>query len=559
MKEKNISLRVEKLIGECNEGQILFVEGGKDVQPIMFNQRDVLRRINFYINSKFLKRATGIFWNISNSRITHFAKLISPDTKDFYPYGLGEHNFLQAWALRKKVKAWFDDNAFYKVLNDLSEGLATYGSIVWKRYTEEGKTRIKEVKLENLYFNQSVEWLKDADGIVELHHLNEKELRDKEEVWDNVDKLLDKDLTTYILWEYYGYDYSESKPKYVRVVGHGYGTEAIILSEEDADKDDCPYEDFHIGRYRGRWLRVGVPERLFSLQEKMNKLVNQNDQTNEISSLLLLLSDQSDSSGNVMEDSISGQILADPSLKQLVLQNPGLSQFIQEVRLIEQQADKICLTPEIIQGEASPSNTTFRGIAVVNAGAVTAFKNYRQDVFEKIANILITYIFPEEVKNWNREKLIEMAEDDADVETYDKAVVEYMKKEAMLSGTLITPEVEQEIITKSQEALGKIGRKITLADKFFNFKWGFKMMPTDESVDKSAKNDAYFNALQMIGANPTLSDIPLFKQYLEDNGISPQKITPAQKQELQQASQGMSAMPEPRQPDKLLTQASVMK
>lgn len=29
------------------------------------------------------------------------------------------------------------------------------------------------------------------------------------------------------------------------------------------------------------------------------------------------------------------------------------------------------------------------------------------------------------------------------------------------------------------------------------------MMPTDESVDKSAQNDAYFNALQMTGANPT--------------------------------------------------------
>jgi len=225
------------------------------------------------------------------------------------------------------------------------------------------------------------------------------------------------------------------------------------------------------------------------------------------------------------------------------------------MNMINSQADRLCLTPEIVQGENSPSNTTFRGIAVVNAGAVTAFKNYRQDLFEKIADFLLKEVFPTLVTKWNRDKMIEMSEDDEDVEAYDKAVVEYIKRQSLLEGNLITPELEAEITGNVQENIKKVGRRIEIDKDFFNFKWGFKMMATDESVDKSAQNDAYFNALQMIGANPTLADIPLFKQYLENNGISPQKMSPTQKEELQQASQGANQMPEPRQPDKLLTQA----
>jgi len=229
------------------------------------------------------------------------------------------------------------------------------------------------------------------------------------------------------------------------------------------------------------------------------------------------------------------------------------------MNMINQQADKLCLTPEIVQGEASPINTTFRGIAVVNAGAVTAFKNFRQDFFEKVADFLLKDIFPPLMKKWSRELMIEMAEDAEDVEAYDKAVLEWLKKESMLNGELVTPELEQELLKKVQDGISSIGRRVEQADDFFNFKWGFKMMATDESVDKSAQNDAYFNALQMIGANPTLSEIPLFKQYLENNGISPHKITPVQKQELQQVAQnGGGSMPEPKQPDQLLAGAKMI-
>ena len=58
----------------------------------------------------------------------------------------------------------------------------------------------------------------------------------------------------------------------------------------------------------------------------------------------------------------------------------------------------------------------------------------------------------------------------------------------------------------------------------------------------------------MTGANPAITKVPGFKQYLEDNSIKPWALTPKQIEQLQQGGQP-NQMPEPKQPDKLLTQA----
>jgi hypothetical protein len=267
--------------------------------------------------------------------------------------------------------------------------------------------------------------------------------------------------------------------------------------------------------------------------------------------------------GNVLEQAINGQIIPDETLEQIGISNTGLNNFLAELQLIENQADKLCFTPDIIQGKASPSNTTFRGIAVENANAVDAFREIKQNLLEKIADILMEYVFPETVKNWNHEDIIEMAEDDADVEEYINALQRKAQIDYLLAneGNVVTPEIKKRILDRIEDAVKQQGRSIKIPKNFFNFKWGFKMMPTDETVDKSARNDAYFNALQMTSVNPAITDIPLFRQYCEDNGISAWKLTPKQKEELQQAmNQGRQAtgtLPEPREPDRLLQQAKI--
>lgn len=553
---KNISELVSDIIEADKTEELKLVENEK---PITHNKRKVLNRINCYINSQYSEfSGTAIFWNIITSRITHFAKLLGLDTKDFMPYGIGEYNMFQSWALKKFVRKWFNDNEFYKTLNDISEGLATYGSMVWKKYKENGKTELEEVDLTKLYFNQRVKCIDDADGVVELHTLSLNELWEKDGVWDNVPELIkkEKDCKEFEVWEFWGYHQEDDeRPVYKHIIGHGFGNKYTELWNEEVSEKDFPYYDFHLGRYRGRWLRVGVPERLFDLQERANELVNQNAESTKIASLLLFKSSNGDATGNVLEQAINGQILTTDDLEQIGINNTGLNQFIAELQMIERQADTLCLTPSIIQGESTPSNTTFRGIAVISSSAKSAFTSYLQDLGEKIASILVNDIFPGEVKKWAKEPFIEIAEDDGDIEMYDKAMLEFLKKEAMLSGQLVTPELEAQLQQEMENKIETIGRRVVPEDGWINFKWGIKMMPTTESIDKSTMNDAYWNALSMIGANPTITTIPLFKQYLEDNGITWTKLTPKQQEQLL-AQNNPQQMPEQKKPDALLAQAN---
>jgi len=251
---ENISMKVDAVIKDAINGEIPVVEQLKDAKPILFNQRETLRRINFYLNDKYLERDdNAVFWNIASTRIPHFAKLISPDTKDFLPYGLGELNYWQSWALKKKVRDWFGEGSFYWTLNETATDLAMYGSSVWKKYKERGVTELEEVKLDKLYFDQSIEDIKDAD-IVELHNQTLNELWEKEGVWEGIDEVLKKngEDERFEVWEYYGLYQKEptDKPEYIHEIGYGFGSEYISLWSEKAKRDDCPYYDFHIGAYK---------------------------------------------------------------------------------------------------------------------------------------------------------------------------------------------------------------------------------------------------------------------------------------------------------------------
>ena len=555
-----IHAKVQDIITSAQNDYLQFVIKDRSEQStFLYNQRDLVRKINFYINNKYTQRDdTAIFWNMSTPRIPHFSKLLQFDTKDFLPMGEGEYNFYQAWILKIKAKEWFRDEKFYQTLNDLAQGISTYGSIIWKVVTEEGVNQLKECKLENLYFDQATEKIEDAD-LVEKHYLTRNALMGKMDIWTDVEKVLEKekDNGTIELWEYTGYLYEDGQNNYKHIIGYGSGDDYTELWNEPIKKEDCPYELFRLGRYNGRALGIGVVERLFEIQERTNELINQNAESTRIASLLLFKSANMDLTGNVLEQAINGQIVPDESFEQVGIQNTGLNQFIQELQLLNQQADRLCMTPEIIQGESSPSSATFRGLAVVNSAAENAFTIYRQNLGEQVSDVLMQWIFPDVIKGWNKGMIVEIAQDDVDVEMYDKAVKNWMAKEKMLNGEQLSTEILDNIEEQVTGELKTKGRKVEVPKDWFNFKFGFKLMPTSETGDKLQINDAMFNALQMTGANPTLTDIPLFRQYLENNGISYWKLTSKQKEQLEQANTEGNAqtLPEPKKPDALLASA----
>lgn len=558
-------MRAKEIIDDCKTDELVLAdeEGYDTTVSFKYNQRETIRRINYYINSRFLTRQDGIFWNISNSRIVHFAKNIDLDTKDLMPYGIGEVNFWDSWRARIMFRKWLDENEMAIKLNDLSEGCATYGSQIWKVYPCDKKTKMKEVPLENMYFDQSVENLTDADGIVEIHQLSRGELWKKKDVWDNIPEVIKKspDKDKIELWEFWGFfsENEEDEPIYIHEIGHGYGGDYITLwKEEDVKEEECPYIDFHIGKYQKRWLRMGVPERLFSLQERANTIVNQNAEATSIASLLLLRTNDPNTNGNVLEQAVSGQIINSEDLQQIGIDNRAFTILLNELRTIEAQANQLCLTPDVVQGEFGPSGTPFRSTALSANNAKSSFAYTKQRIGEQLAYAIDVKLIPELKKEWSKDGIEELVENEQDFKLYDEQI--YLKAEIELisrnleKGIITTDEDLTALRQKVDSEIGTTGRRLKNEKNSFNFKFGIKFNITGESVDKAQQNDAYANIITWKLQNPAIATDPYFRQYVENNGITPirmgKKELTEQVQQMQEGAQagGLNAS-QPAKPE----------
>jgi hypothetical protein len=321
------------------------------------------------------------------------------------------------------------------------------------------------------------------------------------------------------------------------------------LYEADKKEKDCPYYDYHIGDYRGRWLREGVVERLFTLQERINQLVNQNASYTEISSLLLLRTANPELQGNVLQDLENGEIINSDDLQQIGINNIAFNGFISELREIEQKADQLCMTPAIISGEAMPSGTPFRSVAVLSNAAKSAFTLIREDIGESTGYLLKETIFPDVVKEWNKGELFEISRDESDVQYFSKQIRKMMKwdtfVEDLLSGKVTTLEELNSLDELLAEGMSESMPKIKIPPNYFDFKFHIKTQITSESVDKAQRNSALESALQWVQANPAIVEVPYFKQYCEENGINYWRLTPEQKEQIQaQQTQAPSMNPE---------------
>jgi len=553
---------------------VQLTEGGS------YSQRNTIDRIIKYTRSQFLEGngADAIFRNISNQRIPLYAKSIDMDSKDFYVFGVGKTNWYQAWVLNVRFKKWVRENRFSITLDEASTGIATFGSSVWKKFKDnDGQTKLEEADLRNLYFDPTVKDIKDTP-VVELHYMTEVQIRNKwstkaDEIIEAAKKGRDDEGNQaeteddkYIIWERHGqFVDQEGRIRYMWHIGAGQGDNEAIIHDQELKLDknnypkDFPYFDFHGERVKGRWLGLGVVERLFQLQEEMNTIVNQNAEASNIASLLLFKTADPNIAGNILQEARSGQILNSEDLQQLSLDNRFINEYLNQVKRINNEADAICYIQESISGETPPSGVPFRSSAMASRGAVSTFDYIKTHIGEKMGYILQEQIMPDLVKGFNREDAVEISEDELDIAAFDeaqvnKAVQAYKKTRAKLGMVAW----EEDINTIKLEMLENAQRNRRLekhGKKFFDFEYGIMMNPTGESIDKVVMNTNLDNVLATMAATPGLVDTVPFKQKLALNGIPPFRLTPEQKEGMQESRK---ATPIPEAPQDTLSGLSAV-
>ena len=540
----------------------------------MFNQYQNVQRIIRYMNGEFWQNSdtNDLFYQMSTNRAALYAKSIDMNSKDYYTVGIGKTNWYQNWILNVRFKKWVQDSRFALILDDVAIDIAVFGSTVWKKVIQDdGTTTIEMCDLRNLAFDPTVKNIIDSP-VVETHYFTEQQLRSKwadktemimehaKKARDNEGNQAETEDDKYMIYERWG----EYEGKYVHYIGTGSGTsETIIVEDEIKIKNgkpvDFPYFDLHGERIKGRWQGLGVVERLFEIQEQVNTLVNQNNEVNNIASLLLLRSEDPRTVENV-SDLVNGQVIQSEDLQEVNLNNRFLQGFIAQLRVLEDKADKLCYINESISGETPPSGVPFRSLAVATRASVSTFQYIKTASGEKMGYILQEEILPSLVKGFNKEDVIEIAEDEADIRLFDQtrlnAEVEAYKLDRAKAGYVIFEEDIEELINKKRSELEFSKREAPIGKNFFDFEYGIKMNPTGESVDKNAQNSAIDAAIAQMIAAPAVVNTPLFQQKLENNNIPPFRLTVEEQTEISQTKQPGQPMPTAPQ-DKLSDRSAI--
>lgn len=536
-----------------------------------FSQYQNITRINKYANSQFYSPKNGrayFFYNVSSSRVKNFAKSIDLDVKNFKCKALNKSSDFPTFVTNKQFQKWAKENGFGLKLNEISTFLSQSGSIVLKVVKAGEKTTFEICDLMNLAFDPTVDFIKNASWVVERHILTKAQILAKKDVWNDVEEGLriaeqvspeaksDKyDLVntsllplSYVVWEFTGDKYVQesnsiqSKKVHIILVGDvvadGTGKTHVLL-EENVMNDNVRYYDVHLSSYNRRWQRPGVVETLYPMQERMNALVTQNARAADIASTVLF-SSATGNTQNLLEDLPSGSVVSDVSLQQIVMQNPGLTTFLQEYNQIQTIADQLCGTLATITGEDLPASQTYGQAKIQNFAASSTFEHIREYVAMQVSDILIQSVMPEIVKDWNKGGKIEL-NDPEDFQAYDESVANYEAVQAWQEGKISTMEEYEAYKALSLEAIGKKKREIEVPKGYFNFKIGIDVDPTDESTDSVSDFNNEQQLIVQSSQDPTIVDNPLFQKAARRMGVSLHDLQEYGKKKQKQAEKQMQA------------------
>src|SRR3990167_2168090 len=184
-----------QLINENYNTPINIVEG------LTFNQKKLIRTIEYYSNSKYLNGQTDEldrekpFYNIINSMcdVENAAKDI--DTKDIQATSDDGEHYVESFLLAKDLYEWMKEVNFAKTLNDMRDTHTRYGSLLVKKCYENDKDGNKILKIEVPEWKNTITDQNDiVDGpIVECHYMTLKDIMGKE-TWDQdgIGELIEK-------------------------------------------------------------------------------------------------------------------------------------------------------------------------------------------------------------------------------------------------------------------------------------------------------------------------------------------------------------------------------
>lgn len=564
-----------------------FVNNYIEVVPgYSFSQYATLKRIHLYANDRFENGQTymgrdKIFFNIVNNPTELAATMLDFDTKHIKAYSRAPQSYDKIFLFNKELEYYFKKTDFSTILNDLAIDVARYGSAVVQK-TSKG---LKSIDLRKFVLDPTVKRLADSRFIILVHELTHSDLRKlaKENGWDTdaVENLISKypqetsspesyldsggninqiKSSPYIkVYERYGevpeyfLNPKSNSEKMVRSLmicagtdlfskndkGEVYAEAGEILFKSPWHKK-YPFMDFHYTKTKGRWLGVGVVEKLFPIQIRFNELKNQLRFAMELSSKRIFQTRDRTAFNNLLTDIDNGQILLTKSeISPVVNEERNLAAFNLEETAYYKQTQDLTFAYESVRGDIK-SETTATTSTISTQRAASVFEFKRENIGNDMRNFLNDFIKQDVIKEitpghvliftGNTEELNLFDEKFAQAKTNRFFITNLVKGKILSQQEL--EQFKQDVIVNLKK--GSVDRQVVIETEYYadsDIWLDFNL--TNEAFDVNSMFQNSNSVLIALAQNPTILQDPrlkvVFYKYMESLGINPTEIELAEK------------------------------
>lgn len=576
------------------------------VSGLPFSQKNLIRTIEFYNNSKYLngqKDELGRdkpFMQILNSvcDVENSAKDL--DTADIQITSDDSNHFLESFLLSKDLYVWMKESNFAKTINDMRDTHTRYGSLLVKKCieVEDGKKEL-EIELPE-WKNVITDQVNIIDGaIIETHYMTASEIYEKKGIWKKVDEVLkilkDGGSTKRIpIYEIRGFfprayikelDGTKTSEKDLEF---SYQLYYIAGTPQESGKTDTfdaliplYWEDDTEKVYKylarkpraGRGFGVGVMEEGEEAQVWTNDAVLKQYRAMEYTTKVIGQSASKKLKGrNLLTEVDDGTILEHEDGKPItgvnLLPAGGLQQYSSLIAQWYSQLEKTTSSYAAQRGDSPNSGTPFRLQATVLQQSSSVFKVLQEEFGIFLTEIIEDWVLPFLAKKLSVEHILsydfspeELKEIDKKFSTYNANI---KAKEKMLNGELVTGEDYQSYLDMYDNLIKetKSKRFIQIPKGFYdNLQAKVTINITGEQRNKAVTLESLNNLLITYASNPNLSADPVASKLLEKivelsgAGISPVSISASMSEKNKQAEamqeQLQTVKPNPSQPTKM--------
>lgn len=577
---------MDNIFRQIREERQDFLQNEIEVVPgYNFSQYNTIKKIHLYSNGHYEKgdyeEVNGIlrkkvFHQMSTWRCDVATKMIDMDIKDFTLVSLNPETDWNVYLLEKELKVWLKSNEMGQVLNQISDELPVYGSVVLKKTAKGAEV----VDLRHLYNDQSTDLLKNGRYANIRMLLSHQDMRKMGKLgWENVNEAIDKFSGKYSsgydisgiskinngsnlfyegagtqvaqpqgaplveVWERYGEvplswftDNESDDEEYVLAKycvagvdqvtknenGVVLGEEGLVLYKEQID--ELPFKEVHYKKTKGRWLGIGVVETLFEAQRRKNEVENQIARANELASLQLFQSRDETIASNITTDLQNGEILKVKSeITPIATESRNIVALENHSAKLDEHGNDLTFSRDVVSGENAPSSATLGAVQIQTQQTTAVFDYKKENIGLFLREFIKDLVFPQIEKELNREHILRLTGSIAELQKLrDNFATNYANKK-VIDAILDNKEVDdyQALFDFQKEmalqSISKMGDKIwTEVEKNFfkNLDYNVDIVSTGENSNIYSKINNGNALLQLLGADPTVITDPTKRKVL---------------------------------------------